>query len=284
MKDYNRLHGRRRYHEMSYDCGTSLAKYLLCLFNFIFFVAGTVVLGIGIWIASDKHSFIAFTKVIDNEELRTQFQQITQPTVIEQAAYILIAAGAFMFLVSFLGYCGALRESRCLLTCYGVFLLIILLMEITAGGLAAAYRHEAEKETRVFLKSSISKYYAAKEKDAVTLMWDYFMANLQCCGVDSYEDFSDSKKWNEGKGNKTIPEACCVLEDVSKFQPKFKNCPSRPSDSNSYWKKGCYDAFVELIMENINIAIGIGIGLGLIQLLGIILAFCLCRSINGYIK
>ncbi|KAJ4436559.1 hypothetical protein ANN_16591 [Periplaneta americana] len=226
---------------------------------------------------------------------------------------------------------------------------------------------QAEKETRVFLKSSISKYYAAKEKDAVTLMWDYFMANLQCCGVDSYEDFSDSKKWNEGKGNKTIPEACCVLEDVSKFQPKFKNCPSRPSDSNSYWKKvrvqfhisekfipqgatvdkilykeilgrlsnsirrkrpelwhrknwlllhdnapahrsilvqeelarqqmkmifvpfadvfqGCYDAFVELIMENINIAIGIGIGLGLIQLLGIILAFCLCRSINGYIK
>jgi hypothetical protein len=46
-----------------------------------------------------------------------QFQQITQPTVIEQAAYILIAAGAFMFIVSFLGYCGALRESRCLLTC-----------------------------------------------------------------------------------------------------------------------------------------------------------------------
>jgi hypothetical protein len=49
-----------------------------------------------------------------------QFQQITQPTVIEQAAYILIAAGAFMFLVSFLGYCGALRESRCLLTCVSI--------------------------------------------------------------------------------------------------------------------------------------------------------------------
>ena len=49
-----------------------------------------------------------------------QFQQITQPTVIEQAAYILIAAGAFMFIVSFLGYCGALRESRCLLTCVSI--------------------------------------------------------------------------------------------------------------------------------------------------------------------
>jgi hypothetical protein len=37
-------------------------------------------------------------------------------------------------------------------------------------------------------------------------------------------------------------------------------------------------------MENINTAIGIGIGIGLVQVLGIILAFCLCRSINGYIK
>jgi len=56
-----------------------------------------------------------------------QFQQITQPTVIEQAAYILIAAGAFMFIVSFLGYCGALRESRCLLTCVSITVSITIL-------------------------------------------------------------------------------------------------------------------------------------------------------------
>ncbi|KAJ9595708.1 hypothetical protein L9F63_013121, partial [Diploptera punctata] len=209
-------------------------------------------------------------------------QQITQPTVIEQAAYILIAAGAFMFLVSFLGYCGALRESRCLLGCYGVFLLIILLLEVTAGGLAAAYKNEAEKETRNFLKSTINNY-SPKEKDAVALMWDYIMANMKCCGVDNYEDFRESPKW--ASGNKTIPEACCVLEgDIGKFQPKFKTCPSKPSDSNSYWKKGCYSTFVDLVMEHINIVIGIGIGLGLVQLLGMILAFCLCKSISDYIK
>jgi len=39
MKDYNRLHARRRYEEMPYDCGASVAKYLLCLFNFVFFVS-----------------------------------------------------------------------------------------------------------------------------------------------------------------------------------------------------------------------------------------------------
>jgi tetraspanin-18 len=60
------------------------------------------------------------------------------------------------------------------------------------------------------LKSSINKYYAAREKDTVTLMWDYIMASMKCCGVDSYEDFRESKKWTEG--NKSVPEACCILE------------------------------------------------------------------------
>lgn len=63
-----------------------------------------------------------------------------------------------------------------------------------------------------------------------------FLPQTKCCGVDSYEDFRESKKWIEG--NKTVPEACCVLEgDIAKFQPKFKNCPNKPSDFNSYWKK-----------------------------------------------
>jgi tetraspanin-18 len=150
-----------------------------------------------------------------------------------------------------------------------MFLIIILLMEITAAGLSAAYRNEADKEAQAFLKSSINKYYAAKEEDDVILMWDYIMANVKCCGVDSSEDFRESNKWTEG--NKTVPDACCVLEgDVLKYQPKFKSCPYRPSDCNSCWKKAHYSTFVEVIVENINIAIGIGIGLGLIQLLVII--------------
>jgi hypothetical protein len=67
-------------------------------------------------------------------------------------------------------------------------------------------------------------------------MLTIFLPQMKCCGVDSYEDFKESKKWTEG--NKTVPEACCVLEgDIAKFQPKFKDCPKKPSDTNSYWNK-----------------------------------------------
>nr|CAD7587623.1 unnamed protein product [Timema genevievae] len=212
-----------------------------------------------------------------------QFEKFTTPTVIEQVSYILIAAGAFVFVVSFLGYCGAIRESRCLLTTYGVLLLIILVMEITAGGLAAAYKKEAETESRTMLKNSIKKYYATQDKaDAVTLMWNYFMAQMKCCAVDNYLDFKESPKWGT---NKTVPEACCVLVgDLNKFTPKDPQCPNNPSESNSYYMKGCYETFYNWLMEHINTAIGVGIGLGLLQLLGIFFAFCLCKSIDGYIK
>jgi hypothetical protein len=38
---------------------------------------------------------------------------------------------------------------------------------------------QAEKETRAFLKSSIQKYYVDKDKDAVTIIWDYIMAHVR---------------------------------------------------------------------------------------------------------
>ena len=69
-----------------------------------------------------------------------QFCINLQPTVIEQGAYILIAAGAFIFIISFLGYCGAIKESRVLLTAYGLFIIIIALLQITAIVLATVFR------------------------------------------------------------------------------------------------------------------------------------------------
>ena len=57
-------------------------------------------------------------------------QELTEPTVIEQGAYMLIACGAFIFVLSFLGYCGAIKESRVLLTAYGLFIIIIVLLQV----------------------------------------------------------------------------------------------------------------------------------------------------------
>uniref|UniRef100_U5EXB2 Tetraspanin n=1 Tax=Corethrella appendiculata TaxID=1370023 RepID=U5EXB2_9DIPT len=264
---------------MGCDCETCIAKYLLSLFNFLFFIIGTTVLGVGIWLAADKSSFIALLKMVENEQL----EHFTQPAVIEQLAYILIVIGSIMFFLSFLGYCGAIRESQCLLTTYGIFLLIILVLEIAAGGLAAAYKDRAKLETKNYLQSTITKYYSSNDNqnaDAVTLMWNILMSEMSCCGVDDYKDFNLSDKWVQTKGNRIIPESCCVLSGP--FEPRDKNCPYSPSEANSFYKTGCYNALIDWILLHRNIVISVGIGLAVFQLFAIFLAFCLCKSIDKY--
>ena len=99
--------------------------------------------------------------------------------MIEQGAYILIAAGAFIFIISFLGYCGAIKESRVLLTAYGLFIIIIALLQITAIVLATVYRSQAEKQTQEFFLHTIRKYYTTKsQRDAVTLSWDFMKSEV----------------------------------------------------------------------------------------------------------
>lgn len=44
------------------------------------------------------------------------FQRFTEPQLIDQSVYILIGIGGLMFFLGFLGYCGAIRESQCLLS------------------------------------------------------------------------------------------------------------------------------------------------------------------------
>merc|ERR1712228_992165 len=120
---------------MTYCCA-SLAKYLLCLANFVFFVVGGLVLTVGVWVAADKASFVQMTQLdaVLSSELGSQAQSLlaeySQPGVLEQAAYLLIAVGSLIFVIAFLGYCGALQESRVLLTAYALFITLMFGLQI----------------------------------------------------------------------------------------------------------------------------------------------------------
>jgi len=265
---------------MSVDCGSTIAKYLLCIFNFTFFILGTIVLSVGIWVAADKSSFIALLKMVENENV----EQFTQPAVIEQMAYVLIACGALMFFLSFLGYCGAIRESQCMLTTYAILMILIIVAQITLGGLAAAYKDKARVETKNYLQSTFTRYYSTSQRtDAVSLMWNHLMIEMKCCGVNDYNDFSQSDSWNLNRGNKTIPEACChQLTRDGESRPRDDTCTTSPSETNSFYKTGCYEALVNWMLSNRNLIIMVTIGIGIIELLLIFFTCCLCKSIDKY--
>lgn len=86
----------------------------------------------------------------------------------------------------------------------------------------------------------MAKYYSTSENyDAVTLTWDHLQASLHCCGVDNYEDYQKNEAWQ--RGEKLIPESCCVLDgDPLKLKPLAPTCTRSPNDVNSYYKKVLY--------------------------------------------
>uniref|UniRef100_A0A8D0GG84 CD9 molecule n=1 Tax=Sphenodon punctatus TaxID=8508 RepID=A0A8D0GG84_SPHPU len=83
-------------------------------------LAGTAVLAIGLWLRFDNQ-----TKSI--------FELDSNTTTFYTGVYILIGAGALMMLVGFLGCCGAVQESQCMLGLFFLFLLVIFALEVGAA-------------------------------------------------------------------------------------------------------------------------------------------------------
>jgi hypothetical protein len=81
------------------------------------------ILGVGIWILADPNlqDYIDVIHGTDEQYFR-------------QAAYLLIAFGAFIFLVGFCGCCGAIRKSKCLLGFVSTVFTGVKLKKRSGGG------------------------------------------------------------------------------------------------------------------------------------------------------
>ncbi|XP_037080603.1 tetraspanin-1-like [Pollicipes pollicipes] len=260
--------------------GMMCIKYVLCIFNFVFFSAGAAVLTVGIWLSVDKTSFTMLTRLSQDESLAL----FNDASVIEQGAYILIAAGALIFIIGFLGCCGSIKESRLMLGLYGGLMLIVFLLYIAAAILATIYKQEAEKGLKSFLQFTISEWYSTKDKpNTITVSWNVAMAQLSCCGANNYTDFRKAERWTSSKpADQVLPAACCqlIVSSDNMYQPRDPKCLTDPSADNSFYLVGCYHAIKRHVVKNVDIVIGICVALGALQLIVIILSFCLCKMID----
>uniref|UniRef100_A0A3P9PFX0 CD81 molecule b n=1 Tax=Poecilia reticulata TaxID=8081 RepID=A0A3P9PFX0_POERE len=103
---------------------TKCIKYMLFFFNFIFWLAGGVILGVALWLRHDSKT---------SNLLILQFEGQQAPSTFYISVYILIAVGAVMMLVGFLGCYGAIQESQCLLGTFFFFLVILFACEVAAA-------------------------------------------------------------------------------------------------------------------------------------------------------
>ncbi|XP_062845791.1 CD81 molecule a [Trichomycterus rosablanca] len=177
---------------------TKCIKYLLFFFNFIFWLAGCVILGVSLWLRHDQKT---------SSLLELKFEDKAAPSTFYISVYILIAVGAVMMFVGFLGCYGAIQESQCLLGTFFACLVILFACEVAAGIWGFINKDKISKEMIGFYDTVYEKGVALPLQDnknaaAVTVL-KTFHEILQCCGRGAVDSIFSSLTTNvcpEGKG------------------------------------------------------------------------------------
>ncbi|XP_078492801.1 tetraspanin-18-like [Ciona intestinalis] len=231
--------------------GLKCLKYSMFVFNLLFMLCGATLLGLGIWIVVDGNSFSTI---------------VASNSVILNAVYIIIAVGAALFVIAFLGCCGAIKENRCLLGTFFVIVLIIFLAQVVGGILAFVFYDRV----RPAALSTMNKF-SENGTDAVSTGWNTLQAVFQCCGFTNYRD------WNETTWTPKVnpfPLSCCA-RNVLSVTGLIKNVTACVAEVPGYF----YSVGCETKLKAYYWAVGgTALGVLIVELLALIFTCCLYRA------
>ena len=156
----------------------SAARALLGLASLLLSLGAALVLTLGLWLALDsaglqtRLTYRTTDTVMDTElhsgDITKILQSYVDPAVSDNIAYTLVILGSFIFLTSFLGYCGFTKEPRLALTLLGICSVLGLCVE--AGLVVAA--------------SQLDLWHPlARRPDTSGLGWVETVKNAHCCGL-----------------------------------------------------------------------------------------------------
>ncbi|XP_053575633.1 tetraspanin-11-like [Bombina bombina] len=233
------------YEDEKDDRGTVFLKYLLFMFNFLFWVGGTAVIAMGLWTLMEKSDYIS----------------LLATSTFSLSAYILLFAGSLVMITGFLGCFAMIREQKSCLTVYLSILILIYLMELAAGILSYVYYDMISNELRHNLNQTIIEDYAQPGKMDITLAIDNLQQDFRCCGSNSYHDWLYSLFINSEKSEKRlVPDSCCKTITL--------NCGARDHPSNIFKVEGgCITKLEEFLQEHLLLIGAVSVGIACFQVL-----------------
>uniref|UniRef100_A0A6I8NNB5 Uncharacterized protein n=1 Tax=Ornithorhynchus anatinus TaxID=9258 RepID=A0A6I8NNB5_ORNAN len=98
--------------------------------------------------------------------------------------YILIAVGAVMMFVGFLGCFGAIQESQCLLGTFFTCLVILFACEVAAGIWGFVNKDQIAKDVKQFYDQALTQAVIDEDTTNAKAVVKTFHETLQCCGAD----------------------------------------------------------------------------------------------------
>ncbi|KAL9867746.1 tetraspanin-9 isoform 3-T3 [Geothlypis trichas] len=222
-------------------------KYMMFLFNLIFWLCGCGLLGVGIWLSVSQGNFATFSP---------SFPSLS-------AANLVIAIGTVIMVTGFLGCLGAIKENKCLLLSFFIVLLIILLAELILVILFFVYMDKVSESAKKDLKEGM-KLYNSENNIGLKNAWNIIQAEMKCCGVNDYTD------WYPVLGENIVPDRCCMENS--------QDCGRNSTES--LWKTGCYEKVMSWFDDNKHVLGSIGMCVLIMQILGMAFSMTLFQQIH----
>uniref|UniRef100_A0A8B9SGP0 CD63 molecule n=1 Tax=Anas platyrhynchos TaxID=8839 RepID=A0A8B9SGP0_ANAPL len=126
---------------MALEGGMKCVKFLVFIFNFIFWVCGVALVAIGIY------AQVALNKAL-----------VVGSAPAASSPVAILVVGIIIFFVSFFGCCGAWKESYCMVTTFAVLLSIIFLVEIAAAIAGYVFKDKVRSKLEEGLWDTMRKY------------------------------------------------------------------------------------------------------------------------------
>ncbi|XP_015247406.1 PREDICTED: tetraspanin-1-like [Cyprinodon variegatus] len=234
---------------------TGFLKVMMFIFNGAIFLCGIAGLAVGIWVVVDSDSLLGLFDFVENAPT-----EIFQVVVI---GYVLIGVGALLLIVGFLGCCGAVKESRCMLLTFFSIVLIIFLVEVAGAILLFAFTDvvdEMFEELEGDVKDAIQRKYG--EDNDMTTLWNTTMEEFKCCGYKNYTDFDGSPFNVLTRG---YPSPCCSTPGI----------PCNESGAHMANVDGCFTKLVKFLEDNSFIIAGVALGIAAIEIAAMVVSMVL---------
>ncbi|XP_069124326.1 tetraspanin-18B-like [Argopecten irradians] len=261
-------------------CGGQLAKFILITVNVVFIILSIGLMVPGILVQLNNSFFNDNILPLLNQ---LSFGGVSLGQATTSLSVALIALGAAILILSFLGVCGVCCGSRLLLSVYAGIVAVILTGQLTIAIFWIVLKNDLETKVKEELLSQLINNYHADDLTShqFSTSWNYLFIQLSCCGVNDVtgttNDF-DNSVWQGTAPSAHIPKSCCgaTLSDYT----TFSNSACTDTVTSGYYSTGCYNAMKNILLTYSDIFIGIGVAIITIETLAIVSAICVCKNIN----
>lgn len=245
---------------------SSTFKFFVFLFNFIFFLAGIAIIGLGSFMAikmKDYFDFLGTSELVGAN--------------VGLSSYIFIVVGVIVTIISFLGCCAACTDNKCMMGTFAALMGLILIAEIGVAVTILIYKGKAYEVVEDAMTHGLDNY--GKEGfDGVTKGWDEIQETFTCCGVTN----ATSWKNKSDLPANSAPDSCC--RTFVKGCGEGKLVGDGPYDD--LFPKGCLKEFDEFVVNNMFLVGGVGLAIIFVQLIAVITGCCLSKKMgkdNNYV-